>query len=283
MTASTLYLVATPIGNLGDITRRAIDTLKAVDVIAAEDTRNSIKLLNHLDISKPLVSFEKHQTKKRIPELLALLGQGKSIALITDAGTPGIADPGHELVAAIRQTDIHVNIIPIPGASSVTAALSVSGFDAGEFVFAGFLPVQTKARAEKLRQILDDGRITVFFEAPHRIQETLEALKLALAEMKQESRKMFFARELTKKFETTYFGTILEINNRIGESPTKGEWLGVIGPNKSAVAIKSAATDWQVLRRSLESCGVSKKDQLKIISECCRIPRNQLYKQLLID
>ena len=170
MEKGSLYLIATPIGNLEDITIRAINTLKQVDLIAAEDTRHSLKLLNHLDISKPLISYHRHNEDIRTNELIKLLNEGKSVGLITDAGTPGISDPGEEIVKEAIKNNI--NIIPIPGACAAINALISSGLSTKEFIFYGFLPLNKKLREEKFNDIQRQNKTIIIYEAPHRIIST---------------------------------------------------------------------------------------------------------------
>jgi 16S rRNA (cytidine1402-2'-O)-methyltransferase len=190
-----LYVVATPIGNLGDITLRAIDVLKRADVVAAEDTRNTRGLLNHLGISATLVALHAHNERRAAAPLVQRIAEGQSVALVSDAGTPAVSDPGSELVAAVRAAGLAV--IPVPGASALTAALSASGMSFDGAVFAGFLPVKGRERREKLEALAAGPWAIVLFEAPHRIAETLADLHAALGD-----RELFIAREITKRFET---------------------------------------------------------------------------------
>jgi len=190
-----LYVVATPIGNLGDITLRAIDTLKRADVVAAEDTRTTRGLLNHLGITAKLVALHAHNERRAAQQLTGCIAEGKSVALVSDAGTPAVSDPGSQLVAVVRAAGHRV--IPIPGASALTAALSASGIAFDGAVFAGFLPVKGRERREKLAALAAGPWAIVLFEAPHRISATLADLHAALGE-----RDVVIARELTKRFET---------------------------------------------------------------------------------
>ena len=188
-------MVATPIGNLGDITLRAIETLKAADVVAAEDTRNTRALLSHLGISARLVALHEHNEKRGAARVVDWIREGKRVALVSDAGTPGVSDPGAEVVAAVRAADLRV--VPVPGASALTTALSASGLTFDGCVFAGFLPAKGAARREKLAALAAAAWAIVLYEAPHRVAETLEDLAAALGE-----RDVVIARELTKRFET---------------------------------------------------------------------------------
>ena len=209
---STLYIVSTPIGNLGDITGRAIETLKLVNTIFCEDTRVSVKLINHFELGKKkLISFNKESESKKIGQVLSCLDDGEDIALISDAGTPLVSDPGFELVKAIYQTEHE--LIPIPGASSVTAALSVCPINTERYVYEGFLPHGPKQRRRVLRDIQEEKRPIVFFESPHRIKKTLEDIKTIFGE----ETEVFLARELTKKFEQKYYGLVAEVIEALTE------------------------------------------------------------------
>lgn len=192
---SAIYVVATPIGNLADITMRGIDVLKNVDFVAAEDTRHTRRLLDYYGISAKLISYHEHNEDEKSNELIALVSSGKSIALVSDAGTPLISDPGHVLVSRARLAGIKV--IPVPGASAAISALSVSGLPCGRFIFEGFLPVKQKAKKDYLESFRNEKRSVVFYESPHRIIDTLELL----AELFP-GRQICVARELTKRFET---------------------------------------------------------------------------------
>jgi len=216
-----LFIVATPIGNLKDITLRALEVLKSVDLIACEDTRVTVKLLNHYEIKKPLVSFHEHTKIKKIENLISELQIGKNIALVTDAGTPGIADPGGVLVSEAIKNDIEV--VPIPGVSALTTALSIAGFPSNEFIFLGYFP-KKKGRQTLLKGIAQEKRTIVFYESPHRILKTLDGLKEYL-----ENREIVVCRELTKKFEEIYRGKVSDI---IGKVKPKGEFVIVIKGKK---------------------------------------------------
>jgi 16S rRNA (cytidine1402-2'-O)-methyltransferase len=218
--AGTLYVVATPIGNLEDISFRALRTLRDVDLIAAEDTRRTSKLLAHYEIRRPLVSLHAHNEFRETPRLVARLQAGESIALVSDAGTPGIADPGARLVRAARDADLQV--IPIPGPSAVSAALSASGLAADQYVFLGFPPATGAARQDWLNQLKNEPRAIVFFEAPHRIRRTLEACRLELVK-----RQIFVCREISKLHEEY----IVYHNQPLRE---QGEFVVVIEPGNGA-------------------------------------------------
>ena len=223
---STLYVVSTPIGNLGDITSRAIKTLKSVNTIFCEDTRVSVKLINYFELgSKKLISFNKETEIRKIDQVLSRLDDGEDIVLISDAGTPLVSDPGFELVKAIYQTEHQ--LIPIPGASSVTAALSVCPINTERYVYEGFLPHGPKQRRRILRDIQEEKRPIVFFESPHRIKKTLEDIKTIFGE----ETEVFLARELTKKFEQKYYGLVAEVIEALTEQFPKdvqGEFVLVM-------------------------------------------------------
>jgi 16S rRNA (cytidine1402-2'-O)-methyltransferase len=216
-----LSLVATPIGNLGDMTFRAVETLKAADVIACEDTRHSLRLLQHYGISKPLVSYHEHNEARRTAELIEQLAAGKHVAVITDAGFPGISDPGHRLLRACQERGVPYTIIP--GASAVLTALIGSGFDAEPFFYGGFLPVKSGGRERDLGAAAAREETTVFFESPHRILKTLEAAVRLMPE-----RQLCVARELTKTFEEFRRGRPAELLAHYTAHPAKGEIVLVI-------------------------------------------------------
>ena len=221
----TLSVVATPIGNLGDITLRALQTLKEADVIACEDTRVTAKLLGKYEIEKPMVIFHAQSGKLSFDRILALLGEGKRVALVTDAGTPGISDPGNELVAQVRERLPEVRIEAIPGASALAAALSIAGAPTHEFVFLGFLP-HKKGRLTLFKEIADSERAVVFYESPHRIEKALTSL----AEVLPEGRKVTVARELTKIHESLVQGEAREVAAHFAEHPeqVRGEFVVIV-------------------------------------------------------
>ena len=216
-----LFLVPTPIGNLGDITLRALDVLREADVIACEDTRHSIHLLRHFGIEKPLVSYHEHNEARRTAELIEQLAAGKKIAVITDAGLPGISDPGHRILRACQERGLPYTVLP--GASSVLTALIGSGFDASQFFFAGFVPVKSGGRERDLRAAAERRETTVFFESPHRILKTLEAAATLMP-----GRILCVARELTKTFEEFRRGTAPELLAHYTAHPPKGEIVLVV-------------------------------------------------------
>ncbi len=218
----TLFVVATPIGNLADITQRAVATLRSADVIACEDTRRTKILLDHYQITKPLVSYHQHSGVLKTQQVLALLAEDKSVALVCDAGTPGINDPGGKLVAAAVVSGHRV--VPIPGPSAITTALSVSGLPTDHFTFLGFLP-HKKGRQTMFAKIAAAEETVVFYESTHRILKTLEQLVAALPD----NRPMVVCRELTKQFETIYRGNAAEVLQQLSGGVTKGEFVVIVG------------------------------------------------------
>jgi 16S rRNA (cytidine1402-2'-O)-methyltransferase len=211
-----LYVVATPIGNLADITLRALEVLKAVDVVAAEDTRHSGLLLKHFEIKKPLVSYHEHNEAARTVELVERLERGEKVALITDAGTPGLSDPGLRLIRACIERELPFTIIP--GPSSILTALLGSGFSTNRFSFRGFLPVKSGQRERELRAAAESEETTILFESPYRLVKTLETCRQILPD-----RQLCVAREMTKKFEEFRRGTAAELLAHYRAHPAKGE------------------------------------------------------------
>lgn len=230
---SILYIVATPIGNLKDITLRAIETLKEADLILCEDTRQTIKLLNHYSISKPLVSYFQHSKISKINYILEQLKQGKKLALVTDAGTPGISDPGGKLIEIILTNIASCTIVPIPGPTALIAALSVSGFPTDKFIFMGFPPAK-KGREKFFKKVLESEYLVVFYESPHRILKTLNQLKSTIEQFSNKTIQFTVCRELTKKFETIYRGNIEEIISQLNKDKNqlRGEFVIIINRQK---------------------------------------------------
>ncbi|MGB4076456.1 MAG: 16S rRNA (cytidine(1402)-2'-O)-methyltransferase [Minisyncoccia bacterium] len=222
---ATLSVVATPIGNLGDITLRALETLRGADVIVCEDTRVSAKLLAKYDIKKPLLIFHARSGKLATDRILAMLGEGRRVALITDAGTPGISDPGSELVALVRRRLPSVTIEAIPGPSALSAALSVAGVHSHEFVFLGFLP-HKKGRQTLFKEIATSERAVVFYESPHRIEKALASL----SEVLREEQTVTVLRELTKIHESVVQGTASEVADHFSKNPqeVRGECVVIV-------------------------------------------------------
>ncbi len=273
----TLYIVATPIGNLKDITLRAIETLEQVDVIAAEDTRHTLKLLNHFGISKPLISYHRHNEETKTDVLIEKLKRGEDIALVSDAGTPGISDPGEEAIkAAIKQ---NIEVITIPGACASIQALIGSGLDTSEFTFLGFLPTNKKNRKEKLDEITKSTKTIVIYEAPHKIKETLTDLAKII-----ENRKIVIARELTKIHEEYIRKDINEILQ--DTSNLKGEMVIVI-QGRSKEEVEKEEQDFfekMTLEEHYEyynKQGLDKKEIIKKIAKDRKVHKNEIYKKFI--
>lgn len=269
--AGILYVVATPIGNLKDMTFRAVEVLKSVDVIACEDTRQSRKLMQHYDIRVPLVSYHEHNHKSRDEALIALMQQGKHIAVISDAGTPVISDPGASLVQQAHAAGIRVS--PIPGASAVISAVSVCGLEAADFFMAGFLPAKGKPRKQAIQKLVHIPGNIVLYEAPHRLVQTLRDLAEALGD-----RLAFLAREITKMHESFYHGTLSELASLFEEKGVKGECVLVVSP---APIQTVTAEDWDeetittLLRDALSQMPAPKAAAR--IAEKTGLPRKTLY------
>lgn len=225
-----LYVVSTPIGNLADITLRALEALKQADLIAAEDTRHTRVLLDHYDIKTQLTSYHDHNKEEKAPVLVERLRQGAMICLVSDAGTPTISDPGYYLINRCIQNDLRV--VPIPGASAVLAALAVAGLPTDAFVFDGFLPRKRQARQRRLEQLRAEPRTLVFFESPHRVHETLAAIAVILGD-----RRVVLGRELTKKFEEFTRGRASELAARLEQAPTRGEYTLVVEGARAITAL----------------------------------------------
>lgn len=276
--AGDLFIVATPIGNLGDITLRALQTLKQVDLIAAEDTRHSSKLLNHYDIQTPIVSLHNYNETKRSQFILKQLQQGKNVALITDAGTPLISDPGYFLVKIIKENGLKV--IPIPGACAAIVALSASGLATNKFIFEGFLPIKSKQQIAHLQKLVNETRTMIFYESPHRLLATVKNMQTVFGQ----DRHMVIAKELTKTFEALYSGTILAIYNWLIAAPErqKGEFvLLVAGCDTTAIdhVANNRALDPQTLRiLELLAKTLPFKQAVTLTAQITGANKNQLYK-----
>jgi 16S rRNA (cytidine1402-2'-O)-methyltransferase len=231
-----LYVVSTPIGNLGDISTRAAAILGGVDLIAAEDTRTTRVLLDHLGITKQMVSFYSYNEQRRTPELIKRLREGEAIALVTDAGTPGVSDPAYVLVR--EAIDAGARVIPVPGASALLAALVASGLPMDRFVFEGFLPLK-KGRKTRIAKIAEEEKTVILYESPHRVAKTLRELAVGLG-----VRRVAVARELTKKFETIFRGTLAEAADRFAEKDPRGEFVLVIeGSSRHAFPVTGKELD----------------------------------------
>ena len=270
-----LYLVATPIGNLDDITLRAIKVLNEVDFIAAEDTRHSLKLLNHLEISKPLISYHRHNEDVKSEVLIEKLLDNKNIALITDAGTPGISDPGEEIVKLCIENNI--NIVPIPGACALINALICSGLDTTEFTFIGFLPLNKKNRREKLDKIKSCVNTSILYEAPHKITSTLKDLNEILGD-----RKIVLARELTKIHEEFIHGTASELLEKSGNP--KGEFVILVEKSNNLEINNLDFLNTLPLEEHYNfysKQGLQKNDIIKKIAKDRNTNKNEIYQKFL--
>lgn len=221
MAKGKLYIVATPIGNLADLTFRAKEVLETVDLIACEDTRHSKILLNHYDIKKPLLSFHSHSGKAKVDKIIEYLKKGDDVALISDAGTPGISDPAYSLIQAALKNNI--TIIPIPGSSAVITALCASGLPTDKFLYLGFLPVK-KGRQTLFKKMAESDYTVVFYESPHRLLRTINELKKHL----KPTAKIVIAKELTKMYETFFRGTVADIAEKLPVGKPKGEYVVMI-------------------------------------------------------
>ena len=268
-----LYIVATPIGNLEDITLRAIKILKEVDIIAAEDTRHTLKLLNHLDISKPLISYHRHSEEEKTEGLIEKLLEGCNIALVSDAGTPGISDPGEVIIKKCIEKNI--SIVPIPGACAMVNALICSGLETSEFVFFGFLPLNKKLRKNKLEEIKISNKTIILYEAPHKLMNTLKDLKEIL-----ENRNITLAREMTKIHEEFIRGNVDSIIEK--SENIKGEIVLIIEANKCKEE-KYNFEDMDLVEhyKMYENQGFEKKDIIKKIAKDRGLNKNEIYKKFI--
>ena len=271
----TLVLVPTPIGNLGDISPRAADALAAADFIAAEDTRVSIKLLNHLEIKKPLVSYHEHNKQDSGRQILDRLLSGQSCALVTDAGTPAISDPGEDLVRLCAQNGVPVSAIPGPCAA--ITALAVSGLPTGRFTFEGFLSGNKKSRREHLNSLLSEPRTMIFYEAPHKVRATLQDLLDTFGP----TRHITLCRELTKLHEEILRMTLQEAVSFYTENDPRGEYVLVVEGAVSTVSDTPTLEDCLDRIQQLRASGASLKDAAKQVSRESGIPRNTLYEAAL--
>ncbi|MFR5683508.1 MAG: 16S rRNA (cytidine(1402)-2'-O)-methyltransferase [Clostridia bacterium] len=269
-----LYLVATPIGNLEDITLRAIQILKEVDLIAAEDTRHTLGLLNHLEISKPLISYHRHNEEVKTDILIEKLKEGENIALVSDAGTPVISDPGEEVVKTCIKENIEV--IPIPGACAAINALIASGLNAKRFEFMGFLSLNKKIRKQELEEIKEKSQTVILYEAPHKINNTLEDLEQIIPE-----RNLVIAKELTKIHETFYRGTPQELQEKL-ENP-KGEFIILIEGKKQEEKLNDFLTKLSLKEhyQYYEQQGLKKKEIIKKIAKDRNVSKNEIYQKFI--
>ena len=268
-----LFLCATPIGNLGDVSQRFAATVEAVDIIAAEDTSHSRKLLSHIGVSKKLLSYHEHNKEKRGQELIDTMLSGQNVALLSDAGHPGISDPGEQLVSMAVKEGIEV--VPIPGASAVLCAVMASGLESTPFFFGGFLPKTKKHRLEKLRMWQSIPATIVLYEAPHRIKEVLKDILEVWG-----NRRIAIARELTKVYEEFFRGTVTESLDWLEKNSPRGEFTVVIEKAEGSELEDSRPPALERLNALIAS-GEDKKESLKKVAKEYNIPKRDLYKQLL--
>ena len=276
MERGKLYLVPTPIGNLKDITLGALDVLKEADFLAAEDTRQTLKLLNHFEIKKPLISYHKFNEQGKSNEIINYLEDGKNIALVSDAGTPGISDPGSVIVERCIQENIDFEVLP--GATAITTALVYSGLDTTKFLFRGFLPRENKDRKSVVSELLNSQETLIFYEAPHRLLDTLTFLLDTFGD-----RRIAVCRELTKLYEQIYRGHLSEALKYFVENKPRGEFVLVLEGKKLEEIKQEKRDSWIDL--SIEdhilkymNDGISKKEAIKMVAKDRELPKNEVYK-----
>ena len=277
--AGILYLCATPIGNLGDMTPRVVETLRGVDLIAAEDTRNSIKLLNHFEIRTSMTSYHEYNKVEKAEYLVAQLEQGKNVALITDAGTPAISDPGEVLVAKCHEAGITVT--SLPGAAACITALTLSGLSTRRFCFEAFLPADKKEKAEILAELKEESRTIILYEAPHHLVRTLEELFHTLGD-----RRLTLCRELTKKFETVIPTTIKNALALYETEEPRGEYVLVIEGKSLEQKKEERRESWQSMSIEehmayYEQEGLDEKSAMKQVAKDRGVPKRDIYQYLL--
>ena len=275
--AGTLYLCATPIGNLEDITFRVLNTLKSVDLIAAEDTRNSIKLLNHFDIKVPMTSYHEYNKIDKAKVLVQKMQEGTNIALITDAGTPGISDPGEELVKQAYEAGITVT--SLPGPAACITALTLSGLETRRFAFEAFLPTDKKERKQVLSEIERETRTVILYEAPHRLKKTLAELFQVLGD-----RKITLCKELTKKHENAFLTTISQGMAYYEENDPRGEYVLVIQGKSQQQVVEEEQKKWEeiTIEEHMDiylSKGMAKKEAMKAVAKDRGISKREVYQQ----
>lgn len=275
----TLYLVATPIGNLGDMTTRAVETLREADLIAAEDTRNSIKLLNHFDIKTPMSAYHEHNKYEKADKLIEKLQEGLNIALITDAGTPGISDPGEVMVAKCHENGIPVT--SLPGCCALINALIISGLPTRRFCFEAFLPTEKKERTAILEELKSETRTIIIYEAPHHLVKTLTELYETLGD-----RKIALCKELTKKFESVNRLSLKEAVDYYTENEPKGEYVLVLSGKDRQEILNESRSEWEQM--SIEEHmqyylveGIEKKEAMKKVAKDRGITKRDVYQALL--
>lgn len=271
MEQGILYVCPTPIGNLDDITFRVLEALRSVDIIAAEDTRHTLKLLNHFDIKKQMTSYHEHNIREKGPLIVDMLLNGKSVALVSDAGMPGISDPGEDIIKLCIEADIQV--VGLPGPSAALLALVISGLTTDKFAFEGFLPSKSTDRKKALEGLKMEERTIIFYESPHRLNDSLVDMLAVLG-----NRRASLSRELTKKFEETIRGTLEEILSVVRERQLKGEMVIVI---QGAEKAEQEEFDIAGMLLQLLEDGYSKKDAIRLVCEKTGAPKNQVYSESL--
>ena len=277
--AGKLYLVPTPIGNLKDITLRALEVLQSVDIIAAEDTRQSLKLLNHFNIKKILISYHKFNELGKSEDIIRQVKEGKNIAIISDAGTPGISDPGSVIVSKCIEQNIE--FVVLPGATAITTALVYSGLDTTKFVFRGFLPRENKERKPIIDDLINRSETLIFYEAPHRLLSTLEFLYENIG-----NRKISMCRELTKLYEEIIRLTLEQAIEYYKQNSPRGEYVLVVeGKSKEAID-KDERAKWDSLTieehiQKYMDDGINKKDAMKLVAKDRNLPKSEIYKHSL--
>ena len=280
MQAAKLYLCGTPIGNLEDVSQRLLNTLKKVDIIACEDTRRTQKLLNYFSINKKMLSYHEHNEKERSQELIQLISEGKDIALVSDAGMPGVSDPGEILVK--KAVDAEIEVIPIPGPSAFLAALVVSGLDISAFSFKAFIPRSGKKRQDFLEELALAKDTTAFYESPYRLKDTLKDLKEFSNELA--AREALVAREITKVHEEKYYGSISELEQRLQDQEIKGEIVVVIAGRSE---VREESEGWEELSilehlKLLIESGMTKKQAIKKVAKLRDLPKSDVYKEAVV-
>ena len=274
-----LYLCATPIGNLGDMTPRVVETLRSVDVIAAEDTRNSIKLLNHFEIKTSMTSYHEYNKVEKADYLIGQMQQGKDVALVTDAGTPAISDPGEVLVRKCQEAGITVT--SLPGAAACITALTLSGLPTRRFCVEGFLPADKKEKAQILEELQEESRTIILYEAPHHLARTLGELYETLGD-----RRMTLCRELTKKFETVLPTTIKEAQALYESEEPRGEYVLVVEGKSLLQKKEEAQAAWKSMTieehmKYYEEGGMDEKTAMKQVAKDRGVPKREIYQYLL--
>lgn len=279
MEIGKLYLVPTPIGNLKDITLRALEVLESVDIIAAEDTRQTLKLLNHFNIKKTLISYHKHNEQAKSEEIISRLKEGNNIAIVTDAGTPGISDPGAVIASKCIEENIDFDVLP--GATAITTALVYSGLDTTRFLFRGFIPRETKDRKILIEEVRDVKESIIFYESPHRLLSTLSLLSETLG-----NRKIAACRELTKLHEEIIRGDILEVIEHFKEKGIKGEFVLVVQGKQKEEIEEEKKKEWENITieehiiKIIED-GITKKEAIKIVAKERGLAKSDVYKHSL--